>query len=79
MGIQVCSNKGHTVFQRGGNYEIAKNIDKILFDKINVLISAKLDLQHPWMIEFQVCSKEGTCPFSKGDNYEIAKVHWQSF
>ena len=51
-GIQVCSNEGPCLFQRGDNSEIAKiqwrNWKKILYFRNTEPILSKLGTKHPW-------------------------------
>jgi hypothetical protein len=65
-GIQVCSNKGPGLLQRGDNH---KNVKmgwghlKIFFSRTTSgLILTRLGTNHPWVKGIQVCSKKGDSP-----------------
>jgi hypothetical protein len=74
-GIQVCSNKGPGLLQRGDNH---KNV-KIgwghlkIYSRTTGPILTRLGRNHPWGEEIQVCLNEGDCPSSRGDNSETKK------
>ena len=79
--IQICSNEGPYLLQRGDNYEIAKikqQNSKIFFSWTTGPISIKLGTNHSWVVGIQVCSNKGLCRFPTGDSYEILKIHWQN-
>jgi hypothetical protein len=77
-GIQVCSNKGPGLLQRGDNH---KNVKigwghlKILFYRTTGPILTRLGTNQSWVKGIQVCSKEGDSPFPRGDNSERVKIH----
>ena len=57
--IQVCSNEGPRLSQRGDNWEIIKinwQLLKIFYFRTTELISTKLVTVHPWVKGTQVCS-----------------------
>jgi hypothetical protein len=59
--IQVWSNKGPGLFQRGDNH---KNVKMgwghlKIFSRTTGPISTRLDTNHPWRKGIQACSKKG--------------------
>ena len=61
--------KGHIIFQRGDNSEIAKiHWRNFCFSRTTWPISTKLSTKHPLMMEIQVYSKEGPYPFQREDS-----------
>jgi hypothetical protein len=77
-GIQVCSDKGPGLLQRGDNH---KNVKMgwghliIFFSRTIGPILARLGTNCPWVKGIQIYSKEGDSPFPRGDNSERVKIH----
>ena len=79
-GIHICMNEGPCPFCKGDNNEIAKihwQTLKILFSRINCLISTKLSTKLSWVMGIQVYSNKRTHPFPRGDK-EIVKIHLET-
>jgi hypothetical protein len=77
-GIQVCSNKGLALLQRGDNH---KNVNmgwgylKILFSRTPGQILTRLGTNHPWRKRIQQFLKEGDSPSHRGGNSERVEIH----
>jgi hypothetical protein len=81
-GIQVCSNKGPGLLQRGDNH---KNVKmgwghlKIFFSRTTGPILTRLGTNHPWKERIQVSLKEGDSPSPREDNSERVKTYRKFF
>jgi hypothetical protein len=77
-GIQVCSNKGPGLLQRGDN---SKNVKigwvhlKIFFSRTVGPILTRLGTNHPWVKGIHISSNEGDHPYPRRDNSERVKIH----
>jgi hypothetical protein len=77
-GIQVCSNRGPGLLQRGDNH---KNVKmgcghlKIFFFRTTGPILTRLGTHCPWRKRIQVFLKEGDSPSPRGDNSKRVKIH----
>jgi hypothetical protein len=78
-GIQVCSKKGDSPFQRGDNskrVKIHRKFFKIFFFRTSKPNSIKLGTNYPWVKGIQVSSNKGPSPLQRGDNHKNVKMGW---
>jgi hypothetical protein len=77
-GIQVCSNKGPRLLQRGDNHINVKmwwGHLKIFFSRSTGPILTRLGTDHPKVDGIQFCPNEGNIPSPRGDDSERVKIH----
>jgi hypothetical protein len=68
-GIQVCSNKGPGLLQRGDNHKNVKigwGLLKIFFSRTTGPILTRLGTNYPWVMRIRISLKEGDSPFPRG-------------